>query len=45
VYKIDGSKSGSESFDLNTWSQGSGGVHQYYYVDRGTLGIFYADKK
>jgi cyanophycinase len=45
VYKIDGSKSGSESFDLNTWSQGSGGVHQYYYVDRGTLGIFYGDKK
>jgi len=45
VYKIVGNKYGSESFDLNTWSQGSGGVHQYYYVDRGTFSIFYGDKK
>ncbi|CAF4470312.1 unnamed protein product, partial [Rotaria sp. Silwood2] len=40
-YKIVGNESGSGSFDLKTWSPVSGGVHQYYYVDRGTLGIFW----
>jgi cyanophycinase len=46
VYKIEGTKDGSESFDLTTWSPSSGGsVDQYYYVERGTLGIFYGDKK
>jgi hypothetical protein len=40
VYKIIGSKYGSESFDLSTWSQRGSDVHQYYYVDHGTLGIF-----
>jgi cyanophycinase len=45
VYKILGSRDGSESFDLSTWSPGSGDVDQYYYVDRGTLEIFYGDKK
>ncbi|CAF1592689.1 unnamed protein product [Rotaria sp. Silwood1] len=41
VYKIDGSESGSGRFDLKTWSPLSGSVHQYYYVDRGTLGVYW----
>lgn len=41
VYKIFGSQYGSETFDLNTWTCGSQGEHQYYYVDHGTLGISY----
>ncbi|CAF1453270.1 unnamed protein product [Rotaria sordida] len=46
VYKIAGNESGSESFDLKTWSPISGDdVYQYYYVNRGTLGIFFDDKK
>jgi cyanophycinase len=45
VYKIDGSTSGSGTFDLTTWSDGSGNPDQYYYVDRGYLGIYYGDKK
>jgi cyanophycinase len=40
VYKFVGSNSGSEIFDLKTWSPVTGGVSQYYYVNRGTLGIF-----
>ncbi|CAF1413538.1 unnamed protein product [Rotaria sordida] len=46
IYKIAGNESGSESFDLKTWSPISGDdVYQYYYVNRGTLGIFFDDKK
>lgn len=41
VYKITGSSTGTGSFDLNAWGNGSGGSSQYYYVDRGTLGISY----
>ena len=39
VYKINGDKTGSGTFDLTTWKAVSGGVHQYYYVDHGKLGI------
>ncbi|CAF3182527.1 unnamed protein product [Rotaria socialis] len=39
VCKIVGSRAGSGSFDLNTWSQISGGINQYYYINRGILGI------
>ena len=41
VSKIAGSKYGSGNFDFNTWSVIRGGVHQYYYVNRGVLGIFW----
>jgi cyanophycinase-like exopeptidase len=44
VYKIDGSTSGSGTFDLTTWSDGNGSPHQYYYIDRGYLEIYYGDK-
>ncbi len=40
VYKITGSTSGAGPFNVTTWS-GSGGSSQFYYVDRGTLGISY----
>jgi len=40
VYKIVGSNSGSEIFDMNTWSLANGVLYQYYYVNRGTLEIF-----
>lgn len=40
AYKIVGTNNGSGSFDLNTWRSINGGEQQYYYVDRGTLGIF-----
>lgn len=39
AYKIVGSKQGTDYFNFNTWTAGSGGVHQYYYVDHGTLRI------
>lgn len=39
VYKVAGSASGAGFFDLATWSQGSGGSWQFYYVDRGQLGV------
>ena len=45
VYKISGSKQGSETFDLTAWNDGSGGAHQYYYVDRGILNIYYGNEK
>ena len=40
VYKIVGSKNGVESFDLNAWSANSSSKPQYYYINRGVLGIF-----
>jgi cyanophycinase len=40
VYKITGSASGAGPFSVSTWS-GSGGSSQFYYVDRGTLGVSY----
>lgn len=40
VYKINGSASGAGPFSVSTWS-GSGGSSQFYFVDRGVLGISY----
>lgn len=40
AYKILGTQDGSGSFNLTSWSQISGGLSQYYYVDRGILGTF-----
>jgi cyanophycinase len=39
AYKITGSTAGNGNFDLVNWT-GSGGTSQYYYIDRGVLGIF-----
>ncbi len=41
VYKINGTSNGSGSFNLNTWTSGTGGSWQYYYVDRGSLKVSY----
>lgn len=38
-YKILGNTSGSNTFNFSTWS-GTGGSSQYYYVDRGTFGVY-----
>lgn len=41
VYKVPATTAGTNSFDLSTWAGGSGGSWQYYYVDRGALGLSY----
>lgn len=37
VYKVPGSKNGTNVFDLKTWAFGTGGYHLYYYVRSGVL--------
>ncbi len=39
VYKIAGSAAGNGRFDLLSWRGLSGGQSQFYYVDRGRLGV------
>jgi cyanophycinase len=39
AYKITGSTTGNGNFNMVNWS-GTGGTAQYYYIDRGVLGIF-----
>lgn len=41
VSKFVGTKDGSETFDMVNWRAIAGGVHQYYYVNRGVLGVFW----
>jgi cyanophycinase-like exopeptidase len=41
VYKVSGTTTGANSFNVSTWASGTGGSWQFYYVDRGTLGISY----
>jgi cyanophycinase len=41
VYKITGTATGTGSFNLSTWDGGTGGSAQFYYADRGTLGVSY----
>lgn len=41
VYKITGTSTGTGAFNLSTWGGGTGGSAQFYYADRGTLGISY----
>lgn len=41
VYKALGTATGTNTFNLATWSGGTGGSSQYYYADRGALGISY----
>ncbi|GAA4032167.1 hypothetical protein GCM10022409_15500 [Hymenobacter glaciei] len=40
VYKATGTAAGTNTFNFSTWN-GVGGSSQYYYVDRGLLGISY----
>lgn len=39
AWKISGSSSGTGTFDTNTWTETSSLRPQYYYIDRGVLGI------
>jgi cyanophycinase len=41
VYKANGTTTGTNYFELSSWTTGSGGSWQYYYVDRGTLKVSY----
>lgn len=40
VYKAPGTATGTNTFNLSTWT-GTGGSSQYYYVNRGSLSISY----
>ncbi len=37
VYHAKGTMTGEQTFDLNTWNSGNGGVWEYWSVDNGTL--------
>lgn len=37
VYMTRGTTSGSQQFDLNNWTNGTGGTWQHWYVNSGTL--------
>ena len=39
VYKVLGTTNGANSFNLNTWTDGSGGEWQDFYVSNGALNI------
>ncbi len=39
VYKIKGTKVGENTFDLNDWTSGHGGVWEDWYVNNGVLGL------
>ena len=39
VYHAKGTMTGEQTFDLNSWNSGDGGVWEYWYVDNGTLNI------
>ncbi len=41
VYKITGTSTGTGTYNLSSWSGGTGGSAQFYYVSRGTLGVSY----
>lgn len=41
VYRVPGTSTGANYFELSNWTTGVGGSWQYYYVDRGTLKISY----
>lgn len=38
-YKVAGTANGTNTFNFSSWS-GTGGTSQYYYVDRGTFGVY-----
>jgi cyanophycinase-like exopeptidase len=37
VYAVKGTSTGSNTFDLNDWKTGSGGIWQHWYVDQGVF--------
>ncbi len=37
VYKVKGTANGSNTFDLNDWKSGTGGVWENWFVDNGTF--------
>lgn len=39
VYKVNGTSTGANSFDLNTWQNGTGGQWQHWYVENGVFGF------
>lgn len=38
VYKVDGTPNGTNTFNFSSWT-GTGGTSQFYFIDRGVLGI------
>ncbi|QIX62618.1 cyanophycinase [Hymenobacter lutimineralis] len=41
VYKVVGTSTGTGTYNVSTWSGGTGGSSQYYYASYGTLGVSY----
>lgn len=39
VYRAKGTMTGLQTFDLNTWNSGDGGVWEHWYVENGVLNI------
>lgn len=39
VYKINGTSTGTNTFDLNNWEDGTGGEWQHWYVNGGSLQV------
>jgi cyanophycinase-like exopeptidase len=37
VYEVKGTNDGKNTFDLNNWTEGSGGIWKYWYVENGKL--------
>lgn len=37
LYKVDGTESGSNTFDLNTWDSGQGGDWEFWHVENGQI--------
>ncbi|MBK8830894.1 MAG: T9SS type A sorting domain-containing protein [Saprospiraceae bacterium] len=44
VYNIKGTNSGTNTFDLNTWTKGNGGEWQNWYVTNGTVNDSESDR-
>lgn len=44
VYTVKGTLGGSNTFDLNTWTSGTGGDWQNWYVDNGAFGSAETDR-
>ena len=44
MYNIKGTNSGTNTFDLNTWTKGNGGEWQNWYVTNGTVNDSESDR-
>ncbi|TAD99952.1 MAG: hypothetical protein EAZ97_07360 [Bacteroidetes bacterium] len=40
VYKVQGTSTGANSFNVSTWGSGVGGTSLFFYSDRGVFGTF-----